>query len=261
MVHQSESSSAKTEDFSLFVGGPVYQLLLRLGLIKPPLDRVGLRILIISTLVWVPLLVLTILNGRFLNGVKVPFLFDYEVHLRLLASLPLLILAEVVIQCRVKVIVVLVNFDRVDRLEVVAHRSIAFWAHIHCPDRLTGGLVSEPCCAPVGDSRVAPPNWSSATLCQAAETEASGSTPLGLALYRVAGLEIRGIHHEGVHSSRMASQGIPLVLDVEDPAWEAGAAGGSERRAGTDSHHEPGQSPLGRSTDLRRTAEARHRDR
>ncbi len=104
MVHQSESSSAKTEDFSLFVGGPVYQLLLRLGLIKPPLDRVGLRILIISTLVWVPLLVLTILNGRFLNGVKVPFLFDYEVHLRLLASLPLLILAEVVIHRRVKVI-------------------------------------------------------------------------------------------------------------------------------------------------------------
>ena len=156
---------------------------------------------------------------------------------------------------------VLVNSDRADRLGVVAHRSIAFRAHIHGPDRLVGGLVSEPCCAPVGDSRVAPPNWSSATLCQAAETDASGSAPLGLALYRVAGLEIRGNHHEGVHSRWMASQGIPLVLDREDPAWEAGAAGGSEGTAGTDSHDEPRQSALGRSTDLQRIAEARCRDR
>jgi hypothetical protein len=63
---------------------------------------------------------------------------------------------------------------------------------------------------------------------------------LGLALYLVEGLEIRGIHHEGVHSRWMASQGIPLVLDLEDPAWEAGAAGGSEGSAGTDSYHESG---------------------
>jgi hypothetical protein len=46
-------------------------------------------------------------------------------------------------------IVVLVNPDRADRLRVVAHRSIAFRAHIHGPDRLTVGLLSEPCCTPV----------------------------------------------------------------------------------------------------------------
>jgi hypothetical protein len=101
---RSESSSANTDDFSLFVGGPIYQMLLRVGLVRPPLDRVGLRMLIITTLAWAPLLVLTILDGRFLSGVKVPFLFDYEVHLRLLAALPLLIAAEVVIHRRVKVI-------------------------------------------------------------------------------------------------------------------------------------------------------------
>jgi hypothetical protein len=102
--HQNESSAANTEDFSLVVGGPVYQFFLRVGLIKPPLDRVGLRVLIISALVWVPLLVLTILDGRFLSGVKVPFLLDYEVHLRLLAALPLAIVAEVVVHQRVRVI-------------------------------------------------------------------------------------------------------------------------------------------------------------
>ena len=101
--------------------------------------------------------------------------------------------------------VVLANSDRADRLEVVTHRAIALRAHIHGPDRRTVGLVSEPCCAPVGNSRVAPPNRSSATLRKAAETDARGSTPLGLALYRVAGLEIRGIHHEGVHGRGMAS--------------------------------------------------------
>lgn len=104
MSHREASPSAATADFSLFVGGPVYQLLLRVGLIKPPLDRVGLRILVISAIVWLPLLPLTILNGRFVGGVKVPFLLDYEVHVRLLASLPLLILAELIIHGRVKLI-------------------------------------------------------------------------------------------------------------------------------------------------------------
>jgi hypothetical protein len=72
------------------------------GLIKPPLARVGWRIAVLSTLVWAPLFVLTILDGRFLGGVKIPFLYDYEVHVRLLAALPLLIAAEVVIHDRVK---------------------------------------------------------------------------------------------------------------------------------------------------------------
>jgi len=61
---------------------------------------------------------------------------------------------------------------------VVAHRSMAFWAHTHGPDRLTGGLVSESCCAPVGDSRVALRNWRAATLSPAVPVDAIGSTPL-----------------------------------------------------------------------------------
>jgi len=37
----------RTEDFSLFLGGPVYQLLLRVRLVKPPLDRLKWRLLVI----------------------------------------------------------------------------------------------------------------------------------------------------------------------------------------------------------------------
>lgn len=104
MERHPEASSAKTEQFSLFTGGPIYQHLLRAGTVKPPWDRARRRILAISMLAWAPLLVLTVLSGRLLGGVKIPFLYDYEVHIRLLAILPLLIAAEVIIHRRMKVI-------------------------------------------------------------------------------------------------------------------------------------------------------------
>lgn len=90
----------QAEEFSLFLGGPLYQLFIRLGLIKPPLDRLRWRLIVITAIVWAPLFVLTLLDGRFLGGVKVPFLRDFEVQARLLAAIPLLIVAEVVIHAR-----------------------------------------------------------------------------------------------------------------------------------------------------------------
>ena len=43
----SEASSRANEDFSLVLGGPLYQLLIRVGLIRPSLDRISWRLLII----------------------------------------------------------------------------------------------------------------------------------------------------------------------------------------------------------------------
>ena len=94
--------------------------------------------------------------------------------------------------------VVLANSDHVDKLEVVAHRSIAVRADIHSPDRVRIGFVSKPCCAAAGDSRVAPSDRSPATFRQAAQTDNCGSAPMGVARCHLAGLEIRGGHHEGV---------------------------------------------------------------
>ncbi len=45
VVPHSASILARTEEFSLVAGGPLYQFLLRVGLVKPPLDRAGARIL------------------------------------------------------------------------------------------------------------------------------------------------------------------------------------------------------------------------
>jgi hypothetical protein len=99
---RSEILSDTTKDFSLMLGGPLYQYFLRVGLVKPPLDRVGWRMIAISMFAWAPLLVLAALSGRLLGGVKIPFLYDFEVHARFLAAIPLLIGAEVIISRRIR---------------------------------------------------------------------------------------------------------------------------------------------------------------
>ena len=91
------------QDFSLILGGPLFQLLLRAHLADDALLMVRRRIIVISLLAWLPLLVLSAIEGRLLGGgVAVPFLFDIEVHVRYLAVLPLLIAAELVVHRRLR---------------------------------------------------------------------------------------------------------------------------------------------------------------
>lgn len=45
---------------------------------------------------------------------------------------------------------------------------------------------------------------------------------MGLALYRLAGLEVRRVHSASFHSDRLASKELSLVLDAEDSKWEPG---------------------------------------
>lgn len=100
----TEASPPQPEEFSLVLGGPLYQLLLRVGLVRPPLNRLGPRMLVIVGLAWLPVAMLALLEGKFVAGVDVPFLRDLEVQARLLAAVPLLIAAEVVIHSRVAAI-------------------------------------------------------------------------------------------------------------------------------------------------------------
>ena len=55
-------------DFSLVLGGPLYQLFRRARLSGDTLELLRRRILIISLLAWLPLLVLTALQGQLLGG-------------------------------------------------------------------------------------------------------------------------------------------------------------------------------------------------
>src|SRR5437764_14794496 len=94
----------QSEEFSLVLGGPLYQLLRRSRLNQPSFGNLGWRIAVITGLAWLPLAPLTILGGRFAGAVPVPFLYDFEVHARLLFSVPLMILAELVVHVRMRAI-------------------------------------------------------------------------------------------------------------------------------------------------------------
>ena len=93
------------DDFSLVLGGPLYNLYLRTRLSTPPLGLVRRRAVILSLACWLPLLLLSLVQGHALHGVPVPFLLDVEVHVRFLAALPLLIVAELIAHKRIVVVV------------------------------------------------------------------------------------------------------------------------------------------------------------
>jgi hypothetical protein len=92
-------------EFSLVLGGPLYQLYLRTRLARPPIDLVRRRIIVLYLICWLPLLLLSLLSGTALGGVKVPFFREIGPHLRFLCALPLLIAAEQVVQRRIPNIV------------------------------------------------------------------------------------------------------------------------------------------------------------
>ena len=95
-----------TLDFSLILGGPLFQLLRRAHLADDAMMLVSQRVIVIVLLAWLPLLMLSTLEGRVLGGnVVVPFLFDVEVHVRYLVALPLLIIAELVVHRRMRPLV------------------------------------------------------------------------------------------------------------------------------------------------------------
>jgi len=94
------------QEFSLVLGGPLFQLLRRAHLTDDALTLVRQRIVVLSLFVWLPLLGLAVLEGQALGGrAAVPFLLDVDVHVRFLVALPLLIVAELVVHQRMRVVV------------------------------------------------------------------------------------------------------------------------------------------------------------
>jgi hypothetical protein len=102
----SEEALREPQDFSLVLGGPLFQLLHRAHLSGDALELLRQRLFVITLLAWLPLLVLSALEGRALGGnVAVPFLLDVEAHTRFLVALPLLIVAELVVHQRMRFVV------------------------------------------------------------------------------------------------------------------------------------------------------------
>jgi hypothetical protein len=127
-------------DFSLVLGGPVFQLLRRAHLSDDAMMMARRRIVVISLFAWLPLLVLSTLEGRMLGGsAVVPFLRDVEVHIRYLVALPLLIAAELVVHQRMRSLVKLFLERR-----LVPEASMArFEAAIASAFRLRNSVIAE----------------------------------------------------------------------------------------------------------------------
>jgi hypothetical protein len=105
-LESSDSMVREPTDFSLVLGGPLYQLFRRSHLSGDALELARQRIIIISLLAWLPLLVLSALEGQALGGsAAVPFLLDVEVHIRFLVVVPLFIAAELVVHQRMRFVV------------------------------------------------------------------------------------------------------------------------------------------------------------
>lgn len=97
-----ETESAPPTDFSLVLGGPLYQLYLRGRLAKPPLDLLHRRIFLFLAICWLPLLIFTLLAGKALGGAQVPFLKDFATQITFLISLPLLLAADLLVHKRIQ---------------------------------------------------------------------------------------------------------------------------------------------------------------
>jgi hypothetical protein len=91
----SEIHSSVAENFSLTRGGPLYWLQVRFGRSQDERTRVIRRTLLAIVFMWLPLLVLSLIQGRaYGRQIQIPFLRDFAVNVRFLVALPILILAE-----------------------------------------------------------------------------------------------------------------------------------------------------------------------
>lgn len=101
---QSRSAASRDDyDFSVILGGPLFQMFRRAHLSGDALELLHRRILFFVLFTWLPLLVLSVLSGRaWGDAVRMPFLRDIEVHARFLLALPLLIVAEMMVHQRMR---------------------------------------------------------------------------------------------------------------------------------------------------------------
>jgi hypothetical protein len=100
-VFVDKSFLLNLDDFSLTKGGPFFKLMVRSGLIKPEFARPARRATFLALLTWLPLFILSVVQGWAFDGqVELPFLWDFAVHVRFLICVPLLIIAEVILDAR-----------------------------------------------------------------------------------------------------------------------------------------------------------------
>jgi len=94
---------ADPRDFSVVLGGPLFQLFRKAHLSGDALELLRGRLILLVGLSWLPLLILCAVNGTLLGTqIAVPFLYDIEAQARFLLLIPLLVGAEIVVHQRLR---------------------------------------------------------------------------------------------------------------------------------------------------------------
>ena len=140
--HSSTAGSVQSAqpDFSLVLGGPLFQLLRRSRTSDDAIAIVKKRVVFISLFTWLPLLGLAMAQGKLIAGsVAVPFSLDIELHVRFLVALPLLIIAELVVHERMRTVVQLFR----DRKLIPDASMQRFEAAIESSFRLRNSVFAE----------------------------------------------------------------------------------------------------------------------
>ncbi len=127
-------------DFSLVLGGPLFQLFRRAHLSGDALELARRRMLVVTGVAWLPLLLLSAFAGNALGDtIGIAFLHDIEAQVRFLIALPILIGAELVVHLRIRPIVA----EFVKRRIVVAEDLPRFHEAIATTRRARNSVIGE----------------------------------------------------------------------------------------------------------------------
>lgn len=126
-------------DFSLVLGGPIFQLLRKARLEGDHLELLFRRVLVITLIAWLPLLLLVILGTARGGADRLSFFRDVEVHVRFLVALPVLIAAELIVHARLGPVV----RRFVERRIVLPEDSAGLWSAVESAMRLRNSIAAE----------------------------------------------------------------------------------------------------------------------
>jgi hypothetical protein len=102
---ETASEPPEVRDFSLVLGGPLYQLFRKAHLSGDAMELATRRVILIPLILWLPLALLSAIDSFLGRSAPIGFFKDLEVQVRFLVALPALILAELIVHERITPVV------------------------------------------------------------------------------------------------------------------------------------------------------------
>lgn len=97
MEQSDHAPGSVVPDFPIFTGGPLYRIQERIRVAQPDRRRLGLATLYVLLLAWAPMVLLSTLQGLAIGPTRLEsFLMDFEVNVRFLVTVPVLLFAEAI---------------------------------------------------------------------------------------------------------------------------------------------------------------------